>query len=119
ALERCLMAYETFTWCPRTDPQGTSTFKVLSAQLGDGFAQDVGDGINNETRSWPLQFVGRDSQIKPIRDFLRRHAGYRRFLWTPPLETEPGLFVALEFRVTPMGGKAYTLSATFEQRFAP
>lgn len=113
------MAYETFTWCPRTDPDGKSTFRVHSAQFGDGFVQEVGDGINNETRSWPLQFVGREDYIKSIRNFLRKHGGFKPFYWTPPMETDPGLFVVREFNLVPMGGKAYTLSATFEERFAP
>lgn len=113
------MAYETFTWCPRTDPDGKSSFRVLSAQFGDGYAQEAGDGINNEIRSWPLQFVGSENYIKPIRNFLRRHAGFKPFSWTPPMETEPGLFVVREFSLRPMGGKVYTLAATFEERFAP
>lgn len=113
------MVYETFTWCPRVEPDGTSRFRVLSARFGDGYSQEVGDGINNETRSWPLEFVGYEREIKPIRDFLRRHAGFRPFLWTPPMEAEAGLFTVLEVRLRPMGGKAYTLTATFEERFAP
>jgi len=40
---------ETFTWSPRVDPEGTSTFRVLRAQFGDGYAQEAGDGIHNET----------------------------------------------------------------------
>jgi len=113
------MAYETFTWCPRTDPDGTSRFRILSAQFGDGYAQEAGDGINNEIRSWPLQFVGSENYIKPIRNFLRSHAGFKPFLWTPPMEDEQGLFVVREFRTRAMGGGAYTLTATFEERFAP
>lgn len=111
------MSYEVFTWCPHVDPEGTTAFRVLSARFGDGYAQEVGDGINNETQSWPLQFIGYRSQIEPIRDFLRQHAGFRPFLWTPPMGDE-GLYVCREFQLRAMGGKAYTLSATFEQRFA-
>ena len=113
------MAYETFTWCPLVDPDGTNRFRVLSAQFGDGFAQEVGDGINNETHSWPLQFVGYEDYIKPIRNFLRKHQGFRPFLWTPPMEDQAGLFVVRELNVRAMGGKAYTLTATFEERFSP
>ena len=113
------MIYETFTWCPRTDPEGTSSFKVLSAQFGDGYAQEVGDGLNNEARSWPLQFAGFGDEVKPIRNFLRRHAGFKPFEWTPPLEDQAGLFVVREFSIRPMGGDFYTLTATFQERFAP
>ncbi|HCA18684.1 MAG TPA: phage tail protein [Alcaligenes faecalis] len=113
------MLHEQFIWCPMKEPDGASTFRILSAQLGDGYVQEVGDGINNETRSWPLQFAGYEGEIKPIRDFLRRHQGFRPFYWTPPMELEAGLFIAREVKLRPMGGKTYTLSATFEERFLP
>lgn len=113
------MAYETFTWCPQNETEGRSEFRVLSTQFGDGYRQEVGDGINNEERSWPLLFAGYERDIKPVRDFLRRHAGFKPFLWIPPMETEHGLFVAREFSLKPMCGKFYTLTATFEERFSP
>lgn len=112
------MSYQTFTWCPNADPEGTHAFRVLSAQFGDGFTQEVGDGINNEVQSWPLLFPGYESQITPIRDFLRAHAGFKRFLWTPPMGEE-GLYICREYRLQPKGGKHFVLLATFEQRFAP
>lgn len=112
------MAYQEFTWSPRVEPEGTRSFRTLSAQFGDGYAQEVGDGINNETQSWPLEFVGHEDYIAPIRDFLRTHGGFKPFRWTPPMGEE-GLYICREFRLRPMGRKVYTLSATFEQRFAP
>lgn len=112
------MVYEQFTWCPRIDPESTNTFRVHSAQFGDGYVQEVGDGINTESQSWPLEFVGREGYIQPIRDFLRAHSGFKPFLWTPPMDIE-GLYVCREFKLKAMGGKLYTLTATFEQRFAP
>lgn len=113
------MAHEVFIWQPLADPEGTSTFRVLSAQFGDGYTQEVGDGLNNEIRAWPLQFWGYEWEIQPIRDFLRRHQGFRPFLWTPPIEPDAGLFIARDIRIRAMGGKSYTLSATFEERFEP
>lgn len=113
------MTYEHFTWCPMKDPEGTSTFRVHSVQFGDGFAQEVGDGINSETRSWPLEFSGRESEVKPIRDFLRRHGGFRPFLWTPPMESSESLFVVQEMKLRPKGGGTFVLVATFIERFSP
>lgn len=112
------MAYQEFTWCPRTEPTGTNQYRVLEAQFGDGYRQSVGDGINNETRSWQLSFVGRESEIVPIRNFLRQHQGYMPFEWTPPLESK-GLYEVRQFQVVPNGAGIYTLSATFDQRFEP
>lgn len=113
------MEYERFSWKPLSDPEGTSTFRVLTAQFGGGYAQEVGDGINNETRSWPLTFWGHGPELRPIRDFLRRHAGFRPFLWMPPMEDQEALFVAREFKLRSLGGGAYTLAVNFEERFAP
>jgi len=113
------MAYQTFSWSAHSEPTSTTQYRVLSAQFGDGYKQSAGDGINNEVNSWPLTFKGLEHEIKPIRDFLRSHKGYKPFYWKPPLETEAFLFEVTEFSVVPMGGRAYTLTATFVQRFAP
>ncbi|WP_289472363.1 phage tail protein, partial [Klebsiella pneumoniae] len=40
------MAIEIFTWSPRVNPQQTVNFRVRKAQIGDGYAQVSGDGIN-------------------------------------------------------------------------
>ncbi|QBR40949.1 phage tail protein [Kerstersia gyiorum] len=112
------MTYEEFTWCPHIDAQATESFSVLSAQFGDGYKQAVGEGINNGSQSWQLQFVGREAEIRPIRDFLRRHKGFMPFRWAPPLDGM-GLFEVTEFSVIAKGGNLYEMSATFAQRFAP
>jgi len=113
------MTYAVFNWVPKVNSEGTSSFRVLSAQFGDGYAQEAGDGLNNETVSWTLEFVGQESQIYPIRDFLRQHQGFKPFWWTPHGESAPRLFVAREITVQPMGAKALTLRTKFEERFAP
>lgn len=113
-----MTTYQEFTWHPRLDPEGTSTFRVRSAQFGDGYKQVVGDGINNESRTWPLTFTGAEHEIRPIRDFLRLHQGFKPFEWTPPMDIK-GLFEVAEFTVRPHGAGIYSLFATFVQRFAP
>lgn len=107
---------DTFTWCPFIEPTGTGTFRVRSAQFGNGYKQVAGDGINNESQSWPLTFKGDESYVKQILAFLRAKAGYIPFRWTPPLGEE-SWFTCTTYGVTPLGGGAYTLSATFEQYF--
>ncbi|MDR0259096.1 MAG: phage tail protein, partial [Comamonas sp.] len=76
---------ETFTWCPRIEPQGTVSHRVLSAKFGDGYEQTAADGINTAMQSWPLSFVGRAAVIEPIKSFLDQHGSWQSFLWTPPL----------------------------------
>lgn len=112
------MALETFTWSPRIGVVGTVDDRTRKAQFGDGYAQMVGDGINSETQSWPLQFTGSREYVLPIRDFLRRHGKAKAFAWTPPLG-ELGLYRRSEFSLTCPGGNVYTLAVTFEQAFHP
>ncbi|NMY89829.1 phage tail protein [Pseudomonas oryzihabitans] len=112
------MAVETFTWSPRLDPEGTATYRTRTSQFGDGYAQVVGDGLNNKSQSWPLTFKGGRATIVAIRDFLDRHAGYRSFLWTPPLGAV-GFYKASEYRLAAHGAEIYTLTVTFEQAFHP
>ena len=115
------MAYQTFTWTPVAGPTSTSDFSVFQAKFGDGYIQEVGDGINNESVQWPLTFMGTREDIKPIRDFIRDHSGFLPFLWQSPTEDEPQLFVVNQYKVRVGAGKCptWTLDATFEQRFAP
>lgn len=112
------MSYETFDWCCDKDPEGEERYRTLGVKFGDGYAQTVGDGINNAVQSWPLKFSGFESKVLSIRDFLRRHAGYRPFLWSPPLDG-PKLFTATGLKLVPKGGGYYELTVTFEQFFAP
>jgi phage-related protein len=109
---------DTFTWRSIGTPAGQVSFRVRKAQFGDGYSQEVADGINNKVQSWPLQFVGTKAELAPIVAFLDDHAGYAGFFWTPPLGVQ-GLYKVTAYTPTPLSGDLYTLTATFEQKFAP
>ena len=85
-------------------------------QFGDGYEQEAADGIHTVTQSWPLQFVGNEVYVRPILDFVRRHAGGKSFLWTPPLG-EAGR-KARSLSVQPMGADMYTIAVTLEESVA-
>ncbi|MGU2416026.1 phage tail protein [Burkholderia cenocepacia] len=110
------MTTPVFTWVPLVNPKGSTKFSVRTAQFGDGFRQDVADGINNKRDSWPLVFTGRSASIAPIKAFLDGLQGYQSFYWTPPLRTQ-GLFKCVQYAVTPVEGDIYTLEASFEESF--
>ncbi|WKN20792.1 phage tail protein [Azotobacter vinelandii] len=112
------MPIETFAWSPERDAQGDITYRTRTAQFGDGYAQVVGDGINNRQQSWPLTFIRRREEAQAILDFFDQHAGHKAFLWTPPLG-QLGLWRVATHSLRPMGGGVYTITATFEQAFAP
>jgi len=110
---------QTFTWLPRSEPQGRITQRVLTAKFGDGYTQRAADGIHNSTQSWPLLFVGSAEQIAPIKTFLDAHASWQSFLWTPPLG-QPGAWRSQDgYQLTAKPGGNYELSVTFEEVHLP
>ena len=112
------MTIETFTWCPRINPEQEVSFRTRHAQFGDGYAQVSGDGLNPRSQKWTLEFTGNETYITAIKAFLDRHGGVKAFQWTPPLEPL-GLYRCAGYKPTPLGNKKYNLSVTFEQAFAP
>ncbi|MDR5881125.1 phage tail protein [Caballeronia sp. LZ032] len=111
---------DTFIWKPTVaSTSGTTTLKTRKAQFGDGYAQRVADGLNNAASSFSLQFVNDAATISAILAFLRAHAGATAFLWTPLLWTAPGLFTCESFSEPTRDGAVYTITATFDQTFAP
>lgn len=107
-----------FTWKHDAKPSGASTFRVLKAQFGDGYAQTAADGINNKSQSWPLSFTGRATAITPIKAFLDARGGAQSFFWTPPLGVQ-GYFRCPSYETKHLGGDVWQLSATFEESFQP
>lgn len=109
---------ETFIWKPVGQPAGETKYRIKKAQFGDGYSQEAPDGINNRSRSWPLQFFGTRAEVEPIIDFLDRHQGASAFQWTAPFGG-PGTFKVASFTTTPQGGGTWIVAATFEEHFAP
>lgn len=109
---------DTFTATPTGTPVGQVAFHVLSAQFGDGYSQEAADGINNKVQSWPLTFTGTKVEMQTIVDFFDAHAGWKGFYWTPPLGVQ-GIYKVTAYSPSPIGGPMYSVTATFEQKFAP
>ena len=111
------MTTTTFTWTIQSETTGTETARVRTAQFGDGYSQVVQDGINNVSSNWPITVGGISTDVLAARDFLRARAG-SSFYWTPPRDVQ-GLYRCASWTVQPRGGEAFTLTATFQQVFAP
>ncbi|WP_263146072.1 phage tail protein [Pseudomonas sp. RIT-PI-AD] len=112
------MAVETFTWPVAAGVQGEIEYAVRETKYGDGYAQVVGDGLNDRSESWAVSKTGNRSTMQPLWQFLDRHAGRKAFRWVTPTGTS-GFFRAKGYRLTPLGNELFTLSATFEQHFHP
>jgi phage-related protein len=111
---------DTFIWKPTVaGSSGSTTLKVRKAQFSDGYAQRTGDGLNNAVATFNLQFVNDASTISAILAFLRAHGGATAFFWTPLLWAAPALFTCESFSEPTHDGDVYTISATFEQTYAP
>lgn len=113
------MTIEVFTWERQSGAQGKIDYRVRTAQFGDGYAQSVADGLNNEVQTWPLTFEGGLNVIQPIKDFFKRHQGYKSFYWTPPGETAPLLFRVQNVTFTSIGGGIYSITGEFKQVYYP
>ncbi|VVE78194.1 phage tail protein [Pandoraea sputorum] len=109
---------DTFNWSPRTTASGDTAFTVRKAKFGDGYEQRAADGLNNRRSSYQLTFVGEAPKIAAILAFLDAHAGARSFFWTPPLRPQ-ALFVCEKHSEPVKDGTTYSITATFDQTFAP
>lgn len=110
---------DIFTWVPTVaQASGTATLKVRKAEFGDGYTQRAADGLNNRSSTFSLQFVGDADKITAILAFLDAHAGATAFLWTPPLRDQL-MFVCETYSEPTKDGGTYTITAQFEQTFAP
>ncbi|MBU9420070.1 phage tail protein [Burkholderia multivorans] len=110
---------DTFNWSPTVEGfGGDTTLRVRKAGFGDGYTQRAADGLNNRAATYNLRFVGRADKIAAILAFLDAHAGSVSFFWTPPLRPQ-GRFVCEKYTEPVKNGEVYTITAQFEQTFAP
>lgn len=112
------MAAEVFTWCPVPGASVDYEYSTRAAQFGDGYEQESGSGINNERQVWSLTFDGNKQRTDAILDFIRKHKGYKYFLWTPPDSLEQIKVKAVSPRKVVDGGFS-TITVTFRQYFGP
>lgn len=112
------MAIETFAWPTERGSSPEITYRVRTAQFGDGYKQQIGDGPNNKEDSYPITYSGQKYKVLEIMAFFDRHAGAKAFLWTTPLG-QLGLFTCKNPTPTPVGGGVFKLTATFDRAFQP
>ncbi len=110
---------DTFNFERQAGANATITYRVRTAQFGDGYSQSVADGINNKTAVWPLSFEGSLVGMQAILTFFDTQQGYKSFYWTPPNSPSPLLFRVSEVSFTSKGAGIYGVSATFTQVFYP
>lgn len=115
------MAIETFTWGIKSSSQPTLGSKdtVRKAQFGDGYTQVSGSGLNDEMLTYEFSYSGDPVVAREIYSFLRRHKT-KSFIFTPPLGDKALWRVEADsLKRVVKNIKVMTITATFEQAFAP
>ncbi|HDR2471464.1 TPA: phage tail protein [Enterobacter soli] len=115
------MAIETFTWGIQSASQPTTKSEdtIRKAKFGDGYEQVSGSGLNDEKLIFEYSFRGRPEKGREIYTFLRRHKT-KSFIFTPPFgELALWRVQANSLQKVVLGNKLLSVSATFEQAFAP
>jgi phage-related protein len=115
------MAIEAFSWGIQSASQPTTKSKdaIRKAQFGDGYVQVTGSGLNDETLTYEYSFTGKPETAIQIHAFLRRHKT-KSFTFTPPFgELALWRVAADSLQKVVKNNKVMTITATFEQAFAP
>lgn len=113
------MGNRVFDFQVETKPTGQINFQVKKAQFGDGYAQKVGNGLNNKFSTWNITVDNDYEYIELVKDFLDDHKGYMSFLWTPPNQATALRFTCASYGEVPHVGTQSRLTAVFEQVYFP
>ena len=104
---------------PSVQPQRTLKFRRWTAQLGDGYRQDVVNGINATIETWNLKWDALlAADFNTINSFLVGTKGVTAFYWTPPFESTPKKYKLMS--ISDSADTCFrTLNCTIEQVFDP
>jgi phage-related protein len=91
--------------------------KVIGIQFGDGYRQEIGDGINNDLDKMRPRWTNlRASEAQPIIDFLRPKAKTRTPFWyTPNGESAARSVKCIRFSYAWKKGRFCNINADFEE----
>lgn len=89
--------------------------RVLTARFGDGYSQDIPDGINHILEKWSLSFTLRTKAvIDTIDDFLFAQGGTTAFTWVTP-EGKTKKFKCKTWSVSRVHDQDNSLTCKFEE----
>ena len=110
---------DKFIWRTMGNPKCTESSNINEARFGDGYTQLSSNGINNNSETWELTYIGEKEEIVKVRTFLNSHI-IHSFKWINPYGEEKlyrvvNKSIESEF----VGGKVVSLSFQFVQSYAP
>lgn len=92
--------------------------RILSAQFGDGYRQEAGDGLNYLPNSLDLTWaVLMPDQADTIENFFIAQKGYLAFLWTPSNETLERQWKCTNWSRSDPTAATQSITAHFEEVF--
>ena len=98
----------------------SSAPNLVEIQYGDGYAQVLRYGLNQNRKIWNLNFVVSETDADTIETFLDARANDGdTFDWTPPGESTTYKWRCLNWNKTIPYNNRATVHATFTQYFEP
>ena len=114
-------SYQTFPSSAQLVPDTYSrsvVFKIKSVEFGDGYTQQMPDGLNFRRFNFSLRWENIDTTQKDtIDDFLVARGGYQTFLWYNPEDLTTYKVKCKEWTVEYVNPNVWNVTATFEQKF--
>lgn len=116
---------DTLAYVPSSATQLHRMPRALRTRFGDGYVQEMADGINADLQQWELSYdpmhatnvTGGQGSLALVDAFFTAQAGYKKFLWTPPRPyNQERMFVCMEWTVSYDRGLTAGLRAMLEQR---
>ena len=94
------------------------TPRFLRADLGDGYDQRSGDGIQTIKAEWNVEFAAMDqTNADTLVAFFEDLEGYQKFEWTPFRQTVEKKFICTSWSESFPGNSLTNISATFREVF--
>lgn len=110
---------ETFNFPVNIGPETEYIHNNLKTDFGESnHEHQETKGLNPISRRWSVTLTAQLTELKQVRDFIRRHKGFKTFLWMTP-EGETVKVKANEIAISTHGGLRGKISMTFEEDFKP
>jgi phage-related protein len=109
---------DTLTIQPTRQTSKNTETRVLRADLGDGYSQRAGDGINIIKQMWTLVWTCNDTTTADaLVSFFEDKQGYEYFWWTPLRESSPRKFICGTWGEAFPGNSLTGITAQLEEVF--
>ncbi len=94
------------------------TPRFLRADLGDGYDQRSGDGIQTIKEEWSVTFEALDqTSANTLIAFFEDLQGYQKFEWIPFRQTVEKKFICVNWTEAYPGNSLTSIAASFVQVF--